>query len=74
MHGLRLWGVLCGEVPCSPRHIAQVAPVPPAHLVIAANASEVDRDAAKTADDASVDTYDQQVADFSGILSAYRDA
>jgi hypothetical protein len=51
-----------------------VAPVPPTPPVIAANASEADRVAAKTADDAAVDAYDQQVADFSESLSTYRDA
>jgi hypothetical protein len=29
MRGLRLWGVLCGEVPCPPRPLAPVAPVSP---------------------------------------------
>jgi hypothetical protein len=73
MRGLRLWGVLCGEVPCPPRPLALVAPVPPTPPVIAADASEADRVAAKTADDAAVDAYDQQVADFSEALSTYRD-
>jgi hypothetical protein len=51
-----------------------MAPVPPTPPVIAANASEADRVATKTADDAAVDAYDQQVADFSAALSTYRDA
>jgi hypothetical protein len=51
-----------------------VAPVPPTPLVIATDAFEADRTAAKTADDAAVDAYDQQVADFSEALSTYRDA
>jgi hypothetical protein len=51
-----------------------VVPVPPTPPVIAADASEADRIAAKTADDAAVDAYDQQVADFSAALSTYRDA
>jgi hypothetical protein len=50
-----------------------VAPVPPTPPVIAVDASEADRIAAKTADDAAVDAYDQQVADFSEALSTYRD-
>jgi hypothetical protein len=37
MRGLRLWGVLCGEVPCPPRPLAPVAPVPPTPPVLAAN-------------------------------------
>jgi hypothetical protein len=48
--------------------------VPPTPLVIAADASEADRVAAKTADDAVVDAYDQRVADFSEALSTYRDS
>jgi hypothetical protein len=48
--------------------------MPPTPPVVAADASEADRTAAKTADDAAVNAYDQQVADFSGALSTYRDA
>jgi hypothetical protein len=48
--------------------------MPPTPPVIAADASEADRIAAKTVDDAAVDAYDQQVADFSETLSTYRDA
>jgi hypothetical protein len=73
MHGLRLWGVLCGEVPYPPP-LALVAPASPAPPIIDANASEADRVAAKTADDAAVDAYDQLVADLSKALFTYRDA
>jgi predicted lipid-binding transport protein (Tim44 family) len=48
--------------------------MPPTPSVIAVDASEADRVAAKTADVAMVDAYDQQVADFSAALSTYRDA
>jgi hypothetical protein len=48
--------------------------VPPTPPVIAADVSEADRVAAKTADDAAIDAYDQQVADFSEALSTYRNA
>jgi hypothetical protein len=71
---LRLWGVLCGKIPCPPRPLALVAPVPPTPPVIVADASEADRVAAKTADDVAVDAYDQQVADFFEALFTYRDA
>jgi hypothetical protein len=74
MRDLRLWDVLCGEVPCLVRPLVQVAPVPPTLSVITADAFDDDRVAAKTADDASVGAYDQQVADFSEDLSTYRDA
>jgi hypothetical protein len=59
MRGLRLWGVLCGEVPCPSCPLALVAPVPPTPPVVAADVSEADRVAAKTAGDAAVDAYDQ---------------
>jgi hypothetical protein len=51
-----------------------VAPVPPTPSIIDVDASKVDRATAKTADDAAVDAYDQQVADFSEGLSTYHDA
>jgi hypothetical protein len=41
MRGLRLWGVLCGDVPCPPRPLAPVAPIPPTPPVMAADASEL---------------------------------
>jgi hypothetical protein len=74
MRDLQLWGVLYVEVPCPPCPLAPVASVPPTPPVIAADASETDRTAAKTANDAAVDAYDQQVADFSEALSTYHDA
>jgi hypothetical protein len=74
MRGLQLWGVLCGEVPCPPCLLAPVAPVSSTPPVIAADVSEADRVATKNTDNAMVDAYDQQVADFSEALSTYRDA
>src|SRR3990170_7522278 len=73
MRGLLLWGVLSGEVPCPPCPVAPVAPTPPVPPVLAADASQVDRDAAKALDDAAVDAYDQQVSAYSDALSVYRD-
>ena len=69
MRGLLLWGVLSGEVPCPPCPVAPVAPVPP---VLAPDASQHDRDAAKALDDAAVDAYDQQVSAYSDALTIYR--
>jgi hypothetical protein len=63
-----------GKVPCPSRPLARVAPVPPTPPVIAIDASEVKRVAAKTIDDVTVDAYDQHIADFSEALSTYRDA
>jgi hypothetical protein len=51
-----------------------VALVPLTPPVIAADASEAGRVAAKTTDDAAVDAYDQQVEDFSKALSTFCDA
>ena len=50
-----------------------MAPIPPVPPVLAADASQADRDAAKALDDAAVDAYDQQVSAYSGALSVYRD-
>jgi hypothetical protein len=74
MHGLYLWGVLCDKVSCLLHPIAPVAPVPSKSLIIVVDASEADNVATKTADDAVVDAYDQQVAYFSETLFAYHDA
>jgi hypothetical protein len=35
MRGLRLWGVLSGEVPCPPRPTAPTAPIPPTPVALA---------------------------------------
>ena len=48
-----------------------VAPIPPAPPVLAADASQADRDAAKALDDAAVDAYDQQVSAYSDDPYAY---
>jgi hypothetical protein len=74
MRGLRLWGVFCGEVHYPPRPLAPVAPIPLTPPVIAVDASEADKVAAKTVDDAAVNAYDQQVADFPEALCTYCDA
>lgn len=43
MRGIRLWGVLSGEVPCPPTPVAPVAPTPPTLPVLTADASEADK-------------------------------
>jgi hypothetical protein len=58
IRGLRLWGVLCGEVPCPPHPLAPLAPVLLTPPIIVADASEADRVAAKTVGDIAVDAYD----------------
>uniref|UniRef100_A0ACD5TPJ9 Uncharacterized protein n=1 Tax=Avena sativa TaxID=4498 RepID=A0ACD5TPJ9_AVESA len=73
MRGLRLWGLLSSEVPRPPCPVAPVAPIPPTPLVLAANASEADKTATKTADDAAMEAYDQQVSLYSDALASYRD-
>uniref|UniRef100_A0ACD5WRS3 Uncharacterized protein n=1 Tax=Avena sativa TaxID=4498 RepID=A0ACD5WRS3_AVESA len=73
MRGLRLWGLLSGEVPCPPRTVAPMASIPPAPPVLAADASDVDKPATKTADDAAMAAYDRQVSDYSDALATYRD-
>ena len=74
MRGIRLWGVLSGEVPCPPRPVAPVAPTPPpTPPAIDADASDADRAAARVAADDADAAYDQEVLDYSNALSVYRD-
>uniref|UniRef100_A0ACD5Z6U7 Uncharacterized protein n=1 Tax=Avena sativa TaxID=4498 RepID=A0ACD5Z6U7_AVESA len=73
MHSLRLWGLLSGEVSCPPRPVAPMAPIPPTPPVLDAYASEADKTASKTADDAAMEAYDQQVSLYSDVLASYRD-
>ena len=61
MRGLRLWGVLSGEVPSPPCPVPPVAPTPPTPPVLAADADQAAKDAAKLADDDVVLAYDEQV-------------
>ena len=74
MRGLRLWGVLSGEVPCPPRPVLPVAPTPPPTTSdLAADASDDDRAATRVAADDAVAAYDQRVVVYSDALSIYRD-
>ena len=74
MCGIRLWGVLSGEVPCPPRPVPPVAPTPPpTPPAIDADAFDADRAAARVAADDAGATYDQDVLDYSNALSVYRD-
>ena len=73
MRGLRLWGVLTGEIPCPPRPVLPVVPTQPTPLVLAATASQADKDAAKVTDAAAVRAYEQKVEEYDASLTAYRD-
>jgi hypothetical protein len=48
MRGLRLWGVLSGEISCPPCPIAPTNPTPPTPPVPAADATQPDKDVAKS--------------------------
>jgi hypothetical protein len=61
MRGLRLWGVLFGEVPCLPCPTAPTAPIPPTPIALAPDATQEAKDAAKSADDTALAEYDRQV-------------
>ena len=61
MRGLRLWGVLTGEVSCPPRPVLPVVPTQPTPLVLAATASQADKDAAMVTDVVAVRAYEQKV-------------
>jgi hypothetical protein len=58
MRGLRLWGVLSGEVSCPPCPTPHVAPIPPTPVVLGNGASQEAKDAAKSADDSVVASYE----------------
>jgi hypothetical protein len=58
IRGLRLWGVLSGEVSCLPYPTAPVAPTPPMLVVLGDGASQEAKDAAKSADDSAVAAYE----------------
>ena len=72
MRGLRLWGVLSGEVSCPPCPVAPVLPTPPTLPVLAADATPEEQAAAKRADDAAVAAYDQLAQDYADALETYR--
>jgi hypothetical protein len=73
MRGLRLWGVLSGDVSCLSCPVPPMAPTPLTPSALSADASESDRAAARIANDDSTAIYDQQVLDYSNSLSVYRD-
>ena len=59
MRGLRLWGILSGEVPKPPCLVPHVAPTPPTPPVLVVDADRAAKDAAKMANDAAVLAYDE---------------
>ncbi|KAK1661729.1 hypothetical protein QYE76_049888 [Lolium multiflorum] len=61
MRGLRLWGVLSGEVSCPPRPVAPTAPTAPTPVGLAPAATQADKDAATSADDTALADYDRKV-------------
>ncbi|KAK1652939.1 hypothetical protein QYE76_070744 [Lolium multiflorum] len=48
MRGLRLWGVLSSEVSCPPRPVAPTVPIAPTLVALAPDATQADKDAAKS--------------------------
>jgi hypothetical protein len=72
MRGLRLWGVLSGEVSCPPYPTAPVAPIPPTPVVLGDGASQEAKDAAKSADDSVVAAYELKLKQYSDDLETYR--
>jgi hypothetical protein len=72
MRGLRLWGVLSGEVPCPPHPTAPTAPIPSTHVALAPDATQEAKDAAKSADATALAEYDRQVQEYYDALVTYR--
>jgi hypothetical protein len=72
MCGLRLWGVLSGEVSCPLCPIAPTVPTLPMPPVLVADATQVAKDVAKSADDANIAAYDQKVQEYPDALDTYQ--
>uniref|UniRef100_A0ACD5YYN5 Uncharacterized protein n=1 Tax=Avena sativa TaxID=4498 RepID=A0ACD5YYN5_AVESA len=72
MRGLRLWGVLSGEVSCPPCPIVPVVPTLSPPPAVAVDASQTVKDAAKKAEDDAAATYARQTQEYSDALAVYR--
>ena len=68
MRGIRLWGVLSGEVCCPPRPVPPVAPTPPTPPVLPTDANQAAKDAAKIADEAADRAYDERALAYEEAL------
>ena len=71
MRGIRLWGVLSGEVCCPPH---PVAPTPPTPLVLPTDANQAAKDAAKLADEAADRAYEERALAYEEALQTYHGA
>ncbi|KAK1629648.1 hypothetical protein QYE76_003963 [Lolium multiflorum] len=75
MRGLRLWGVLTGEVPCPPHPTAPVPPTPPpVPQALADDAPQAAQEAARSAELAGDEAYGQHVLAYSETLGSYWDS
>jgi hypothetical protein len=72
MRGLRLWGVLSGEVSCPPCPTAPLAPIPPTPPILGDDATQADKDAAESADRSVVAAYELKFQQYSSALETYR--
>jgi hypothetical protein len=72
MCGLRLWGVLFGEVSCPSCPTAPLAPIPPTPPVLSDDATQADKDAAESADRSVVAAYELKFQQYSNTLETYR--
>jgi hypothetical protein len=66
--GLRLWGVLFGEVSYPPCPTPPLAPIPPTLPALGDGATQAEKDAAESA----VAAYDLQFQQYSSALETYR--
>jgi hypothetical protein len=72
MRGLRLWGVLSGEVSCPPYPTTPMAPILSTSVVLGDGASQEAKNAAKSADDSVVVAYELKLKQYSDDLETYR--
>jgi hypothetical protein len=69
---VRLWGVLSGEVSYPPCPIPPLAPIPLTPPALSDEATQAEKDAAKSADRSVVAAYDLQFQQYSSALETYR--
>jgi hypothetical protein len=72
MRGLRLWGVFSGEVSYPSCPTAPLAPIPLTPSVLSDDATQANKDAAKSVDRSVVAAYELKFQQYSSALETYR--
>jgi hypothetical protein len=72
IRGLRLWGVLSGEVSCPSCPTDPLAPIPPTPPVLGDDATQAEKNAAESADRSVVAAYELKFQQYSSALETYQ--